>query len=124
MKKGDTIRIKKHPMQAGKFGTVVEVGHGMHIIDVPGVGRGTYYDDEVETHTAPNVETERAFRTTLAITTDEPRLLRPQDVGRAIEEAQRAGLQEAFRFWLLTQDLLPRTRDVLLTGLYMGEKAF
>lgn len=68
---------------------------------------------------------DRKFRTVLFVTADEPRLLRPQDVGRAIEEARSVGCEEAFKSWLLEQpDLMSRTREVLQTGLYMGEKAF
>lgn len=55
------------------------------------------------------------YRSILALSGDEPDLLRPCDVGRVLDAAQDQGCFAEFRKWLLSQDLQERTRTNIKT---------
>lgn len=50
------------------------------------------------------------FRSILALSADEPDLLRPCDVERVLGVAHDQGCLDGFRGWLLSQELQERTR--------------
>ena len=54
------------------------------------------------------------FRSALMLSADTPEELRACDVGRVMAAAEEFGVRDEFRTWLLTHDLISRTREVIL----------
>jgi hypothetical protein len=55
------------------------------------------------------------FRSILALSADDPHLLRPCDVERVLDAAVAQGCFREFRTWLLSHDLQERTRSNIKT---------